>query len=558
MGLNDLTLTYKDIGVIVAELVLIIIIFILTNQFITLIFRRLHTIPFLQKYLGDTKKAERNLKATTLLLSIVLAIASIAFNGYLLYQQTPIFNYTLAMMNTISPDFWLQFGSGLLLILLLFFVTKFIVPRVQRLLRRVQEWAKSYEQIKANNESLETFFDALNNILETGIWLFILALSMTILPLPLTIGEFFFVILRVYLIIALGRLLATAVTIVVDSIDELGQRYTKETSLQQFFERLRSLVPLLRRTLEYSIYVTTATLAIRQINFIAHFADYGPIIIQIIGIIFLSKVFIELSTLLVDLFLLKRDKHLTDIGWQQRITLAPLAKSISKYVIFFAAFLLILRALNVNIAPILAAVGGIGLIVGLGAQPIINDLISGAFILFENLYLVGDYIETGEASGIVEAIDVRTTRLRDPDGQLHIIRNGQLGDIVNFSKGYIYAVVEVGIAYDSDLDHIYRIIQETGEQLKEDNKDVLEGTIVEGLAEFDESKLLVHTITKSKPGRHREVGYELRKMLKEAFDRQGIEIPFTRRVLSFKPEDQKSIEKMQAALASQPDEETEA
>ncbi len=540
MSLNNFAPSYGDIAVIIGELVLIILLFILVNQLVSIIFNRLNTVSYLQKYQGGAKKAERNVKGVVLLLCVLLAIASVTFNVYLIYRQTDVLEYSMSLMRTIPTDFWIQLGLGLVQILVLFFLAKFIIPRLQRALLNLQERAKAYEQIKANNESIENFFSALNNIVQNGVWLLILALAMNLLPLPAGVAEFFFVVLYVYLIIALGRLMATAITAIVDSVDELGQRYTNTTTLQEFYERLHSLVPLLKRTLEYIIYVTTATLAISQIAFMARFAEYGPIIIQIIGIIFLSKVLIEVGSLVVDKVLLKRDKNLSDIEWQQRITLAPLAKSVTKYVIYFSAFLLILRALDINTAPILAAIGGIGLIVGLGAQPVINDLVSGAFILFENLYLVGDYIETGEAAGVVEAIDVRTTRLRDPDGQLHIIRNGQLGDIVNFSKGYIYAVVEVGVAYDADLDEVYRIIQETGQTLLETDPDVLEITEIEGVAEFGESKLLIHTITKSKPGRHREVGFELRKLLKEAFDREGIEIPFTRRVFTFKSDDKKT------------------
>jgi len=93
------------------------------------------------------------------------------------------------------------------------------------------------------------------------------------------------------------------------------------------------------------------------------------------------------------------------------------------------------------------------------------------------------------------------------------------------SLGYIYAVVEIGVSYDADLDRVFKIIEETGQKLQQINSDVLEPTEVEGLAEFGESRLLIHTITKSKPGRHREVGFELRKMLKATFEQEGIEIP---------------------------------
>ena len=534
MDLHGFLPSYRDIGVIISELFLIIIAFVILNQIAGFVFNKLGGLSFFKRYEAAMNLTRRNLKGLILLLCLVLAIASITFNVYLISQNKDILEYSLALLNTVPLSFWLNLGLSLVEVLILFFIARFIIAKLKPLLFNLQEQAKAYEQIKANNESIEIFFSTLKNISETGIWLLFLATAMRLLPLPSNVANLFLVILKVYLIIGFGRLIAMAVTVIVSSIDELAQRYTQSTTLGEFYERLGSLIPLLKRTLEYIIYVTMASLAIRQVNFIASFADYGSIAVQIIGIIFLSRVFIEVVNLLVDKLLLKKDATLSEIQWQQRLTLTPLAKSLGKYAIYFGAFLLILRTLDINTTPILAAIGGIGLIVGLGAQPVISDLVSGAFILFENMYLVGDYVETGEAAGIVEAIDVRTTRLRDPDGQLHIIRNGQLGNIVNFSKGYIYAVVEVSVSYDANLDRVYNIIEEIGKKLQQINSDVLEPTEVEGLAEFGESRLVIHTITKSKPGRHREVGYELRKMLKDTFEQEGIEIiPFSsHRVLS--------------------------
>jgi small conductance mechanosensitive channel len=284
---------------------------------------------------------------------------------------------------------------------------------------------------------------------------------------------------------------------------------------------------------EYIIYVTTATLAMQQVVFVARFAVYGPIIVEIIAIVFLSRVLVEISNVLVDKLLLKRTDRMTDIQWQQRLTFSPLTKSFLKYSIYFGMFIFILYILNINVAPILAAIGGIGLIIGLGAQPVILDMISGMFIVFENHYLVGDYIETGEAEGTVEAIDIRTTRIRNPDGQVHILRNGQLGDIVNFSKDYIFATVKVIVAYDSDLSDVFRIIEAEGARLNELNDDVLDRTEVEGVSEFSDYALVIDTITKAKPGRHREVAYHLRQLLKEAFDREGVKIPL--RTMTLQP-----------------------
>ena len=193
-----------------------------------------------------------------------------------------------------------------------------------------------------------------------------------------------------------------------------------------------------------------------------------------------------------------------------------------------------LRAVDINPLPILAGAGILGVVVGMGAQPLVNDILAGFFILFESLFLKGDYIETESARGIVEAIHIRTTRVRDPNGQLHILRNGQINSVVNYSKEYTFAVVEVGVAYDSDLDHVFRVFEETGRQLKEKNLNVLEPLKVQGIKEFGESELLIRTTTKVRPGCHFRVAFELREMIKKAFDQEGIEIPFARRVLIFK------------------------
>ena len=168
---------------------------------------------------------------------------------------------------------------------------------------------------------------------------------------------------------------------------------------------------------------------------------------------------------------------------------------------------------------------------GLGAQALINDMVSGFFILFEEHFLVGDFIKVGEAEGVVEAIDLRTTRVRDNAGRLHIVRNGQINELVNYSKDYTNAVVEVGVAYESDLNEVFDVLVETGKTLKAENAMVLEPTAVKGLDNFGESELTLRLVTRVKPGCHLQVERDLRKRIKEAFDLSGIEIPYARRVL---------------------------
>lgn len=166
-----------------------------------------------------------------------------------------------------------------------------------------------------------------------------------------------------------------------------------------------------------------------------------------------------------------------------------------------------------------------GFAIGLGAQNLINDIVSGFFILFENYYLVGDYIETDHASGYVEAIELRTTRIRHYLGQVYILRNGDIVSITNFSKDFIYAYVEVGVDYATNLDMAQEIIERIGRKLKEENDDILEPTKVDGIKEFGDIRLSIYTVTKVKPGKHIQVKRILRQMLKEEFDRKGIYIP---------------------------------
>ena len=154
-----------------------------------------------------------------------------------------------------------------------------------------------------------------------------------------------------------------------------------------------------------------------------------------------------------------KPKNLTEEQRKRRQTLIPLARSLLKYLVYFCAVISILKLLNIDPGPILAGAGILGIALGLGAQALINDIVCGFFILFENYYLVGDYIEAGREEeriieGIVEAIELRTTRIRHPSGQLQIISNGEIGSIVNYSKDYIYATVEISLSYQCNLEHL--------------------------------------------------------------------------------------------------------
>jgi moderate conductance mechanosensitive channel len=181
-----------------------------------------------------------------------------------------------------------------------------------------------------------------------------------------------------------------------------------------------------------------------------------------------------------------------------------------------------LGSLGFNPMPFLAGAGILGLVVGFGAQSLINDVVSGFFVLFEDTYLIGDTIETGPAKGVVEGIEFRTTRIRDADGRLHILRNGDIKEVINYSKDYTVAVVLVEVPYDADLRSVFATLSAAGDQVRAENPDVLQPTQIDGITVFGPRGMTVRTSTRVMPGRHEAVAAALRLAMKEAFDVQAL------------------------------------
>ena len=249
-------------------------------------------------------------------------------------------------------------------------------------------------------------------------------------------------------------------------------------------------------------------------------AAWGPSLIQAIGIFFLSSVVIELGRLEIGRRLLP-SSGLDEMTRRRRETIAPLVRTAFTYAVYFAAAVLILASLGFNPVPFLAGAGILGLVVGFGAQSLINDVVSGFFILFENTYLVGDSIELAGAHGVVEAIDFRTTKIRDLDGRVHVIRNGDVKEVINNSKDYTLAVVPVDVAYGADLRAVFAVLREAGQRLRAESSNVLGDTEIDGIVAFGATALTVRTSTRVKPGRHEAAAAELRLAIKEAFDRRA-------------------------------------
>lgn len=519
----DTSLIYQGLTVLIAEDIALVLCFVLLERLVAVPFRRVGTLAALQRYQGASVALQRRLRSLILGLGLLAVLAASAFNSYLIFVlQTDVLAYHLQLLTTLPPGLWLTLGQSALAIVALAMLARGVDGLLARARPHLQAFARSFTHLQSNAASIDRFFERLDRLRQYGLRLLVLALAAWLLPLPAMIPAALFTVLRIYLIVALSRLLVIAAVVVLKSLDEFSQTYRGAERYAAVSAQLRSLIPLLTRSVEYIIYVSAATMVVSQVDAIAQLAMYGPRLIELIAIFFLSRVLIEGAYLLVDRLLLVRGE-LSDLQWQQRLTLTPLIKSTARYAIFFGAILIGLGVFGIDTTPVLAGIGGIGLIVGLGAQPVINDLVSGLFVLFENLYLVGDVVQIGKATGIVEAIDIRTTRIRDdPGGQLHIIRNGQINDVINFSKGYVYAVIELRVDPLADLDRVYAILREVGLRQQATDANVLEPAEVMGLQEFDGAAPIVRVIIKCRPARHGIVGRAYRKLVKEAFAWEGV------------------------------------
>jgi small conductance mechanosensitive channel len=215
-------------------------------------------------------------------------------------------------------------------------------------------------------------------------------------------------------------------------------------------------------------------------------------------------------------------------------TLIYIFKGALRVVLIVLALLMILQEFGLKIGPILAGAGILGVAVGFGGQYLIKDIITGLFMILENQYRIGDVVNIDGTSGVVQEITLRKTTLRDLDGTVHHINHGSIVRVSNLSKDFARVNIEIGVAYNTDLDYLIKIIDRTGTELAEDP--VFKDSIITPpkflrVQEFADSAIVVKILGDTKPLKQWEVAGELRKRLKIAFDREGIEIPFPQTVI---------------------------
>jgi small conductance mechanosensitive channel len=212
-------------------------------------------------------------------------------------------------------------------------------------------------------------------------------------------------------------------------------------------------------------------------------------------------------------------------------TLSRLIRNGLTVAVVTIALLMVLRELNVDIMPVLTGAGIVGLAVGFGAQTLVKDLISGFFLILENQVRVGDVATINGTGGLVEAINLRTILLRDVEGVVHVFPNGSIQTLANRTKDFSYAVLDVPASLKEDADAVMAVLLDVGKELKADTRfgvNVLEPLEVLGVDAFDEARIVIKIRVKTVPLKQWEIGRELRRRIKKAFEARGIEVPSQR------------------------------
>ncbi|HNX06129.1 MAG TPA: mechanosensitive ion channel family protein [Bacteroidales bacterium] len=219
---------------------------------------------------------------------------------------------------------------------------------------------------------------------------------------------------------------------------------------------------------------------------------------------------------------------------KRELTLLRIFNWVSRVLFFLLAGLMILQEAGIPVGPLLAGAGIVGIAVGFGGQYLIRDLLAGFFIIFENQYRIGDVVSFDKISGVVEDISLRLTTLRDMDGTVHHVPHGEIKVVSNLSKDFASINLDIGIAYESELEHVIKVVNEVGLKLSNDpqwKEFIIDPPHFLRVNDFADSAIIIKIQGNTQPLKQWAVNGELRKRLKLAFDTEGIKIPYPQMVV---------------------------
>jgi small-conductance mechanosensitive channel len=226
---------------------------------------------------------------------------------------------------------------------------------------------------------------------------------------------------------------------------------------------------------------------------------------------------------------------------QRSETLGAVLKSVATGIVWTFAALIALAELGISLGPLVAGAGIAGIAVGFGAQSLVKDFLAGIFIVIEDQYGVGDVVDVGDAVGTIEGVSLRTTRLRDLAGVLWVVPNGEIRRVGNMSQLWSRTVLDIGVAYDTDLDKALAVMKQAADEvwaLHLEEATIIEEPYIAGVQELGDSAVVLRLTVKTDPAEQWAVARLLRKAIKDRFDENGIEIPFPQATVHVRNEDQ--------------------
>lgn len=248
--------------------------------------------------------------------------------------------------------------------------------------------------------------------------------------------------------------------------------------------------------------------------------------VRVILILIFMTILIKISIAIIDKSVAKQKNMRISFDEKKANTLGELLKSIVKYGVYFIGIMSILNTVFGTISITFAGIGGVA--IGLGAQNLIKDIINGFFIIFEDQFAVGDYINIGDKGGVVESIGLRLTKLKDFNGDIHIIPNGSISIITNHSRSDMRVQIDIEIAHEEDVDKVIEVLQSTCNEIK-DHEDIVEPPKVVGISSIKESGIVIRVAGKARPMTQWDIENLLRKKIKKSLDDNNIQISYPKR-----------------------------
>ncbi len=480
----------------------------------------------------------------------ITAVAAIAAAIYLTFAGINVAEQILYRLQVLT---WADLAP--VGVLLLQFIALLVLLRLGGWLGRLfSEWVvvrlKAAAKVRVEDQRIERIGRRMVAALRALLWYCGAMVAIYLLGIPETGAHSLLVVFEIIVVYCLVSLIALALSVAVDAIYEGLVQYWDEQSdaLWESRHQISSLSDRIKTALQWAVYIAALTYLASRITFGGYtigertlegiLYDLAAAAAKVIAIWIAAMLLVEISALLVHRLSLKPDAD--GIVPKRRQTVVPLLSSVVRYAVYFIAAVMALNSLGVDTTAILAGAGIAGLAIGFGAQNLIRDLVSGFFILFEGYFWVGDWVDTGQHRGVVESITLRSTWIRDVDGMLHIIPNGEVQALSNYSRDFVRAVVDVGVSYEGDLEKAINVSRETLRNLEYDSDDVTGPPDIR-VIDFGGSAVGLRLWLRVKPGMHLKVASEMRRRIKAAYHENGVEIPFARQVVIFEQADGQQV-----------------